>query len=191
MNRIQPYETTARVIAKARSCGFRSTNLDLIYGLPLQSVETYSRTLDQTLELRPERLAVYNYAHLPHLFKVQRQIREEQLPGPDEKLAILELTIRRLTEAGYVYIGMDHFALPEDELAQAQRAGTLHRNFQGYSTRAECDLVGLGSPPLARWARATVRTCVIWRPTTPAWMKAGCRSSGAWSSAPTINCAAT
>lgn len=144
VNRIQPYEATARVIAKARSCGFRSTNLDLIYGLPLQTVETYARTLDQTLELRPERLAIYNYAHLPHLFKVQRQIREEQLPGPDEKLAILEQTIRRLTDAGYVYIGMDHFALPNDELAQAQRAGTLHRNFQGYSTRAECDLVGLG-----------------------------------------------
>ncbi|RLK50337.1 oxygen-independent coproporphyrinogen-3 oxidase [Alkalispirillum mobile] len=144
VNRIQPYETTARVIKKARSCGFRSTNMDLIYGLPLQTVETYARTLDRTLELRPERIAIYNYAHLPHLFKVQRQIRDGDLPGPDEKLAILEQTINRLTEAGYVYIGMDHFALPDDELARAQRAGTLHRNFQGYSTRAECDLVGLG-----------------------------------------------
>jgi len=96
------------------------------------------------LALRPERLAVYNYAHLPHLFKVQQRIRAEDIPDAEAKLAILELTIRRLGEAGYVYIGMDHFALPDDELSVAQRRGSLHRNFQGYSTRAECDLVGLG-----------------------------------------------
>ncbi len=150
INRIQSAELTASVIEAGRRHGFRSTNMDLIYGLPHQSVETFSATLDTLLELRPERLAVYNYAHLPHLFKVQRQISEADLPGPEEKLAILGLTIERLTAAGYVYIGMDHFALPDDELAQAQKKGHLHRNFQGYSTRAECDLVALGSTAIGK-----------------------------------------
>ena len=144
VNRIQSFEQTDTVIRAARAAGFQSINLDLIYGLPRQTAETFSRTLDQVLALRPDRLAIYNYAHLPHLFKVQQRIRSEDLPGAEAKLTILELTIRRLIEAGYVYIGMDHFALPDDELAQAQRRGGLHRNFQGYSTRADCDLVGLG-----------------------------------------------
>ncbi len=144
VNRIQTVEQTAEVLAAARRHGFVSTNLDLIYGLPLQTLASFDRTLDTILELRPERLAVYNYAHLPQLFKVQRQIRAEDLPSAEQKLQLLELTIRRLSEAGYVYIGMDHFALPDDELALAQREGSLHRNFQGYSTRADCDLVGLG-----------------------------------------------
>ncbi|HKJ95452.1 MAG TPA: oxygen-independent coproporphyrinogen III oxidase, partial [Gammaproteobacteria bacterium] len=144
VNRLQSVERTAEVLNAARATGFGSVNLDLIYGLPRQTVSTFERTLDTVLQMRPDRLAVYNYAHMPHLFKVQRQIRAEELPSGDEKLAILEMTIRRLTAAGYVYIGMDHFALPDDELAVAQRAGTLHRNFQGYSTRAELDLVGLG-----------------------------------------------
>ena len=144
VNRIQTVEQTETVIQAARRSGFHSLNLDLIYGLPKQTPETFDRTLDRVLALRPERLAVYNYAHLPHLFKVQQRIRAEDIPDAEAKLAILELTIRRLGEAGYVYIGMDHFALPDDELAVAQRRGGLHRNFQGYSTRAECDLVGLG-----------------------------------------------
>lgn len=144
VNRVQSVEQTAAVLSAARRHGFESTNLDLIYGLPRQTLESFDRTLDIILGLRPERLAVYNYAHLPHLFKVQRQIHAEELPSADQKLQLLELTIRRLSEAGYVYIGMDHFALPDDELAIAQLDGTLHRNFQGYSTRADCDLIGLG-----------------------------------------------
>lgn len=150
VNRVQPFEVTAGAIEQARACGFGSTNVDLIYGLPKQTVETTRRTLEQTLELRPERLAIYNYAHLPERFKVQRQINEDELPSAAEKLAILETTIGMLTDAGYVYIGMDHFALPDDELARAQRAGTLQRNFQGYSTRADCDLVAMGPTAIGR-----------------------------------------
>lgn len=144
VNRIQSVEQTRDAIEAGRAAGFRSTNVDLIYGLPRQSVASFERTLDVVVGLGQERLAVYSYAHLPDMFKVQRQIRAEDLPGPDLKLALLELTIDRLTEAGYVYIGMDHFALPDDELAAAQREGTLQRNFQGYSTQAELDLVALG-----------------------------------------------
>ncbi|WP_018872988.1 oxygen-independent coproporphyrinogen III oxidase [Thioalkalivibrio sp. ALJ16] len=150
VNRIQPFAVTEQAVRQARANGFVSTNVDLIYGLPLQTVATYTATLDRVLELRPERLAIYNYAHLPEMFKTQRQIREADLPPAAEKLAILEATIERLTAAGYVYIGMDHFALPEDELAVAQRAGTLQRNFQGYSTRAEYDLVALGPTAIGR-----------------------------------------
>lgn len=144
VNRIQSVEQTAQVLAAGRAAGFRSTNIDLIYGLPLQTLESFGRTLDTILELRPERLAVYSYAHLPHMFKTQRQIRAEDLPDAETKLQLLGLTIERLTAAGYVYIGMDHFALPDDELAVAQREGSLQRNFQGYSTQAELDLVALG-----------------------------------------------
>lgn len=150
VNRVQSVEQTRAVIDAGREVGFRSTNLDLIYGLPKQSVASFEATLETVLSMRPERLAVYNYAHMPHLFKVQRQIRAADLPDPEEKLAILELTIRRLLEAGYVYIGLDHFALPDDELARAQRDGGLHRNFQGYSTRAECDLIGVGASAISK-----------------------------------------
>ncbi|HYW92267.1 MAG TPA: oxygen-independent coproporphyrinogen III oxidase [Gammaproteobacteria bacterium] len=150
VNRIQSVEQTAECIDAAREAGFGSVNLDLIYGLPRQTLESFERTLLTVLALRPERLAVYNYAHLPELFKVQRQIRAEEIPDPETKLALLELTIDRLTEAGYVYIGMDHFALPDDELSRAQRGGGLHRNFQGYSTHAECDLIGLGVSAIGR-----------------------------------------
>lgn len=144
VNRIQSIEQTAQVLDAGRAANFHSTNIDLIYGLPLQTLASFDRTLDTVLELRPERLAVYSYAHMPHMFKTQRQIRTEELPDAETKLQLLELTIRRLTEAGYVYIGMDHFALPDDELAVAQRDGSLQRNFQGYSTQAELDLVALG-----------------------------------------------
>jgi oxygen-independent coproporphyrinogen-3 oxidase len=144
VNRIQSEEQTARVLQAARDCGFRSTSVDLIYGLPLQSVRSFSATLDKIVAASPDRISVFNYAHLPRLFKTQKQIDEKQLPAPGEKLAILAHVIERLTGAGYVYIGMDHFARPDDELAIAQREGTLYRNFQGYATRASCDLVGMG-----------------------------------------------
>lgn len=144
INRIQPREMTETVLSAARDAGFKSVSVDLIYGLPHQSVESFSRTLDAIVELAPDRLSVFGYAHMPSLFKMQRQMDEAALPSPAARLAILERVIRTLTEAGYVYIGMDHFALPDDELALAQQAGTLHRNFQGYSTRADCDLIGFG-----------------------------------------------
>lgn len=145
VNRLQPKAVTLAAIAAARAEGFRSISVDLIYGLPLQSAASFARTLDEILEVDPDRLSVFNYAHLPELFKTQKQIDASQLPSPAEKLEILKLVIRRLTAAGYVYIGMDHFAKPDDELAVAQREGTLYRNFQGYSTHADCDLVALGA----------------------------------------------
>ncbi|ABM60814.1 oxygen-independent coproporphyrinogen III oxidase [Halorhodospira halophila] len=150
VNRVQSAELCRSIIEEGRRHGFRSTNVDLIYGLPKQTVESFEQTLDEVIELRPERLAIYNYAHLPHLFKIQRQINEDELPGPEDKLTIFGRTIEKLTDAGYVFIGMDHFALPDDELAVAQKKGTLHRNFQGYSTRAECDLIALGSTSIGK-----------------------------------------
>lgn len=145
VNRLQPKAVTLAAIAAARAEGFRSISLDLIYGLPQQTVASFARTLDEILELDPDRLSVFNYAHLPELFKTQKQIDVTALPSPAVKLDILKHVIARLTAAGYVYIGMDHFAKPDDELAVAQRAGTLYRNFQGYSTHADCDLVALGA----------------------------------------------
>jgi len=144
VNRLQSEAETVAVLAQARTLGFRSISMDLIYGLPHQSVASFGRTLDKIISAGPDRLSVFNYAHLPEMFKPQRRIRAEDLPSPQEKLNILQLTIERLTQAGYVYIGMDHFSRPDDELAVAQRNGTLYRNFQGYSTHAECDLIGLG-----------------------------------------------
>ncbi len=144
VNRIQSEEQTFAVLEAARSEGFKSVSLDLIYGLPYQNVDSFAKTLDKILTVKPNRLSIFNYAHLPTLFKPQRRIDEDELPSPAEKLAILQNTTNQLIEAGYVYIGMDHFALPDDELAQAQRNGTLYRNFQGYSTHADCDLIGLG-----------------------------------------------
>jgi len=144
VNRLQSEAGTVAVLTQARTLGFRSISMDLIYGLPHQSVASFGRTLDKIISAGPDRLSVFNYAHLPEMFKPQRRIRAEDLPSPQEKLNILQLTIERLSQAGYVYIGMDHFARPDDELAVAQRNGTLYRNFQGYSTHAECDLVGLG-----------------------------------------------
>ena len=145
VNRIQSKEITLKTLQSARDEGFRSISLDLIYGLPFQSQDSFSRTLDEVLEVDPDRLSVFNYAHLPQRFKPQRRINEEELPHPQEKLDILQMTIEKLTNAGYVYVGMDHFAKPDDELVIAQRNGTLYRNFQGYSTHADCDLIGIGS----------------------------------------------
>ena len=144
VNRIQSVEQTLRVIEDCRREGFRSVNVDLIYGLPKQTPEGFARTLDTVLAVRPDRLAIYGYAHLPDLFKAQRQIEAADLPSPEAKLALLQLAIDKLSAAGYVYIGMDHFALPEDDLARAQAAGALQRNFMGYTTHAQCDLLGLG-----------------------------------------------
>ena len=144
VNRIQDPRATSDLVDQARRLGFKSISIDLIYGLPLQSVESFQRTIDYVIETRPNRLAVYNYAHLPQLFRAQRMIDPAHIPSAATKLELMELTISRLTEAGYVYIGMDHFALPEDALTRAQREGGLQRNFQGYSTRRECDLIGLG-----------------------------------------------
>lgn len=144
VNRIQPREQTVRVMEQAREAGFHAISLDLIYGLPRQTPASFDRTLSQVLELRPERLSVYSYAHLPDRIRAQRLIRQADMPAPTDKLRMLELTIERLTEAGYRHIGMDHFALPDSELARALDNGSLQRNFQGYSTHGDCDLIGLG-----------------------------------------------
>lgn len=144
VNRVQSIDETRLVMEAARDNGFKSISMDLIYGLPRQSVTSFNRSLEQVLELSPDRISLYSYAHLPRLFKPQRRISVVELPNADAKLQILQLAIRRLTAAGYVYIGMDHFAKPEDELTVAQRQGRLHRNFQGYSTQAECDLLAFG-----------------------------------------------
>jgi len=144
VNRIQPLAQTSFAILEARRLGFKSISVDLIYGLPFQSVETFNDTLDTIIDLDPDRISVFNYAHLPEMFKPQRRINAEDLPAPAEKLEILRQAIEKLTSAGYTYIGMDHFAKPDDELAVAQRQGNLYRNFQGYSTHADCDLVAMG-----------------------------------------------
>jgi oxygen-independent coproporphyrinogen-3 oxidase len=144
VNRIQSEAQTLEVLAAARTAGFASVNVDLIYGLPKQTAASFDRTLDKVIVAQPDRIAIYNYAHLPLRFKPQRRIAEADLPQPEIKLRLLGMAVRRLGEAGYVYIGMDHFARPGDALAVAQRNGHLHRNFQGYSTHADCDLIGLG-----------------------------------------------
>ncbi|MFQ3786132.1 oxygen-independent coproporphyrinogen III oxidase [Halomonas sp. A29] len=144
VNRVQPRILTEALLDEADRLGFRSLNLDLIYGLPFQTRDSFATTLSQVIAMAPARLSVFNYAHMPERFTAQRHIRAEDLPRPEEKLAILRTTIAMLTEAGYVHIGMDHFARTSDSLAIAQREGTLQRNFQGYSSHAQCDLVGLG-----------------------------------------------
>lgn len=144
VHRVQTIEETQAVIDWSRKYGFKSRSVDLIYGLPKQTPETFRETVDAVLKMCPDRLSVYNYAHLPHVFKPQRRVAEVDLPGAADKLKILSNTIDRLGEAGYVFIGMDHFSKPDDELAIAQREGKLHRNFQGYSTQAECDLLAFG-----------------------------------------------
>ncbi|MDA0130153.1 oxygen-independent coproporphyrinogen III oxidase [Vibrio sp. MarTm2] len=144
VNREQDEAFIFAMVARAKELGFRSTNLDLIYGLPKQTKDSFAETLKQVLEMQPGRLSVFNYAHMPQLFAAQRKIKDEDLPVAEEKMAILQDTIATLTDAGYQFIGMDHFAQPDDELAVAQREGVLHRNFQGYTTQGEADLVGFG-----------------------------------------------
>ena len=150
VNRMQTVDEVRSLLEAARTSGFRSTSFDLIYGLPHQDVESFTRTLDAVADMRPDRLAIYNYAHLPERFKGQRMIDDAALPGPESKLEILHRTIDRLTDAGYEYVGMDHFALPDDELVRARRDGSLQRNFQGYSTHKACDLIGLGASSIGK-----------------------------------------
>ena len=144
VNRIQPIEDTQAIIDACREKNAKSISIDLIYGLPLQTVEGFAKTLQRIIDISPDRLSLFNYAHLPHLFKPQRRINEADLPKAEDKLLILQQSIEALTAAGYNYIGMDHFAKPDDELSIAQQEGHLHRNFQGYTTHADCDLVAMG-----------------------------------------------
>jgi oxygen-independent coproporphyrinogen-3 oxidase len=144
VNRIQPYEMVEKAFTASRKAGFESINADLIYGLPKQSMESFDRTLDRVIELSPERIALYNYAHLPSRFKAQRLIVEAELPSAEARLQIFLMSVRRLLDAGYIYIGLDHFSKPDDELNKARIDRSLHRNFQGYTTRADCDLIGFG-----------------------------------------------
>ena len=150
VHRIQPAEQVFALVAAARKIGFESVNVDLIYGLPKQTPESFDRTLQQVNELRPDRIALYAYAHLPERFKPQRRILAAELPVASSKIAMLSRSMDALMNAGYVYVGMDHFALPEDALAVAKRQGRLHRNFQGYSTQPDCDLIGLGVSAIGR-----------------------------------------
>ena len=157
VNRVQSEEETRTVIEAARANGFVSVNTDLIYGLPKQTVAGFSTTLDRVIALSPDRIALYSYAHVPHLFKPQRRILLDELPPPADKLAILALAIEKLGAAGYVYIGMDHFARPGDELARAQDQRKLHRNFQGYSTKPDCDLLAFGISAIGKVGRTYVQ----------------------------------
>ena len=144
VNRLQTLEETRAIVEAARTLQFRSVNIDLIYGLPLQTPERFARTVEEVIALQPDRLSLFNYAHLPERFMPQRRINTSDLPSPVDKLAMLQASIEQLNAAGYRYIGMDHFALPDDELASAQEDGSLQRNFQGYTTHGHCDLIGLG-----------------------------------------------
>jgi oxygen-independent coproporphyrinogen-3 oxidase len=150
IHRVQGFEETHAVIRAAREHGFRSVNVDLIYGLPKQTLEGFSRTLEQVIRCDPDRIALYSYAHLPGQFKPQRRIAEADMPAPETKLGLLTTAIGRLDSAGYAYIGMDHFARPGDDLALAQRQGRLTRNFQGYSTAGEADILGMGVSAISR-----------------------------------------
>ncbi len=150
VNRVQDSAAALALVGQGRRCGFHSVSIDLIYGLPRQTPARFAATLDAVIEANPDRIAVYSYAHLPQLFRAQKLIPTGDLPPPGTRLELIGLTVDRLTRAGYRHIGMDHFALPGDELSQALDAGTLQRNFQGYSTRRECDLVGLGVSAISR-----------------------------------------
>jgi oxygen-independent coproporphyrinogen III oxidase len=150
VHRVQPYESVRTLMVAAREIGFESINADLIYGLPKQTPESFARTIAQVAELRPDRIALYAYAHLPQRFKPQRRIVIEQLPPPDHRVQMLGSAMAGFISHGYTYIGMDHFALPGDSLAAAKRQGRLHRNFQGYSTQPDCDLIGLGVSAIGR-----------------------------------------
>ena len=150
VHRIQPAKKVFELVRAAREQGFESVNVDLIYGLPLQTPESFDRTVAQINELRPDRVALYAYAHLPERFKPQRRILAGELPSPAAKLDMLARSIDAFAAAGYVYVGMDHFAVPDDALAVARRQGRLHRNFQGYSTQPDCDLIALGVSAIGR-----------------------------------------
>ena len=150
VHRVQPAEQVFALVEAARQRGFDSINVDLIYGLPLQTPESFDRTLAQITQLRPDRVALYAYAHLPERFKPQRRIATIDLPNAPSKVAMLSRSLAAMIGAGYIYVGMDHFALPNDALAVAKRQGRLHRNFQGYSTQPDCDLIALGVSSIGR-----------------------------------------
>jgi oxygen-independent coproporphyrinogen-3 oxidase len=151
VNRVQSEEITRQVVVWAREFGFQSINLDLIYGLPYQTLDTFAETVDKVIDISPERIAVFNYAHVPWLKKHQAVMNQDAMPSPDQRLAILKMTSEKLADAGYEYIGMDHFAKPTDELAIAQKEGTLYRNFQGYSTKAGADLYAFGMSAISQF----------------------------------------
>ncbi len=151
INRIQPIEITLDAVNWSRKLGVKSVNIDLIYGLPYQTRESFSETLDQIIDISPDRIAVFNYAHVPWMKKNQQAMPEEALPGTEDKLRTLIMTIEKLSDAGYWYIGMDHFAKPNDELSVAQREKTLYRNFQGYSTKAGCDVYAFGMSAISQF----------------------------------------
>ncbi len=153
VNRIQPEDITRQTVEWVRELGFHSINLDLIYGLPHQKVDTFADTVDRIINISPDRIAVFNYAHVPWMKKHMALIHPEDLPSPDTKLQILKMTIEKLTSAGYIFIGMDHFAKPEDELAAALRDKKLYRNFQGYSTNAGADLYAMGITAISQLER--------------------------------------
>ncbi|WP_311221426.1 MULTISPECIES: oxygen-independent coproporphyrinogen III oxidase [unclassified Acidovorax] len=150
VHRVQPAQQVFDLVAASRRLGFESVNIDLIYGLPRQTPESFDRTLAQVVQLRPDRIALYAYAHLPERFKPQRRIVPAELPQATAKVSMLSRSLDTFIDAGYVYVGMDHFALPSDALAVAKRQGRLHRNFQGYSTQPDCDLIGLGMSSIGR-----------------------------------------
>lgn len=154
VNRIQPVEMVERAVKASRDTGYQSVNADLIYGLPKQTLESFERTIDEVIRISPDRIALYNYAHLPARFKAQRMVKPEDLPSAETRLQIFLVSTRRLLDAGYVYIGLDHFAKPQDELNLARHDKSLHRNFQGYTTRAECDLVGFGVSAIGKVGRS-------------------------------------
>lgn len=157
VNRVHSAELIENVLNEARELGFHSINIDLIYGLPHQTPDTLDKTVQRIIEMSPDRLSVFNYAHLPERFKAQRQIKDEDLPNPAAKLTMLGNTINTLSDAGYQYIGIDHFAKPDDELAVAQREGKLHRNFQGYTIMGDCDLLGFGVSSISQISNANTR----------------------------------
>ncbi len=157
VNRVQSVEETRAIVDAARDNDIRSINIDLINGLPKQTVEGFTRTLEQVIELQPDRLSLYSYAHLPQRFKTQRQINADDLPDADMKLKLLAKAVDTLADAGYEYVGMDHFAKASDSLIQAQKNGTLHRNFQGYTTHGHCELIGLGVSSIGNVGRVYVQ----------------------------------
>ncbi len=150
VNRVQSVRMTRDVLSACQDAGAKSINIDLIYGLPFQTPASFRETVDVVIDMSPDRLSIFNYAHLPEMFKAQRRINAEDLPTPEEKLQILQNTIEQLSDAGYVYIGMDHFAKPDDELVVARETGHLHRNFQGYTTHGNCDLVAMGVSSISK-----------------------------------------
>ena len=157
VNRPQHADTVKQLITQARELGFKSINADMIYGLPLQTPESFKQTIEQLIELSPDRVSVFNYAHLPERFAAQRKIKEHDLPNAHDKLTMFKNTLEQMTQAGYQFIGMDHFAKADNELAIAQNEGKLHRNFQGYTTHGNCDLLGLGASSISQIGTAILQ----------------------------------